>query len=106
MVAQRERLAPDAAAARGDVVHPARRLHVAVLAVPPLSPGRAVQPFRVRRVDRHAEHYPLVTGGTIAAVAIERGVRILPAVDVVERPEEQLPTRGGPEQLQQEPPVR
>src|SRR5262249_4557355 len=75
------------------------RFHVAVLAVPAGPAGGTGQPLRVGGVDRHAEHDPLVARGTEPAVALEGRVTVLAAIDVVERPEEQI-TRPRTQQAQ------
>src|SRR5262249_11607361 len=105
VVGQRVRVARDAAGAGGDVHERAGRRHVAVLTLLPLAAGRAVEPLAVSAVNVDAEDRALVAGRTVTALAVERCVDVLAAVDVVERAEEELPC-GGAEQGQAEPPVR
>ena len=52
---------------------------------------QAVAPFGIGAVDVDAEDDALVARRTIAAVAVKRRKRILAAVHIVERAEEQLP---------------
>ena len=94
MVAERPGIAFDAALTGSDVGHAAGRLHVAVLTVQTVAPGRAIEPFAVSAVNVDAKNDALVTGGAVAAVLVESGVGVLAAVHVVEGAEEELALAG------------
>src|SRR5262245_32307142 len=102
MIAERLRIALDAAVAGSNVGHLAGRGRVAGLARLPLFPGGAVQPFGVGAVNVDAENRSLMAGSTVLTVAIERGESVFAAVNVVERTEEQL-ALAGPQEIQVEP---
>ena len=94
MIRQRVWIAVDAAVSGGHVGHPASRLHVAILTLPALARGGTGLPFRKCAVDVDAEDDAFMARGAVAAVAVERRIRILAAIHVVERAEKQLPLGG------------
>src|SRR5262245_47997194 len=96
MRSQAQGVAVDASLARGNVRQSPGRRHVARLALLPLAARRACQPFGIGRVNGHPENDPFVTGGAVAAVAIQGTIRkrFAGALRVIKGPKEKLPPRG------------
>src|SRR5947209_3425020 len=105
MIRQTLRVAFDSTFAGGEIRHGAGWRHVIALALLALFARRAVKPFGIGAVDVYAKHNPFVAGGTIAAVAINGGKRVVTPVHVVERPNRNLPI-GRAQELQPEAAVR
>src|SRR2546422_1546946 len=91
VISQRLRITFDAPHSRSNVRHSAGRCQVAGLTLLAFLPGRAGQPFRVGRVNRHPKNHSFMAGGTILALMIKGSIGVFPPIHIVERAKEDLP---------------